>query len=143
MERDIKKEVTERWLIAVDHLIELDVARSYRELANAIGIDPQRINIIKNFIQNDGRPSYVGSDFIYMLNKKYKVSYRYLLNGEDPILERDAVSIDLPKGITLANEITSESILSKLMDQEGQNKIFEKKIELLEHEINLIKRHLN
>lgn len=69
---DIKRDITERWLSAADFLIQNEKARSYKRLAEKIGLDGQRITMFKNFLNNNGRPTYVNVDHVYALIKFLK-----------------------------------------------------------------------
>jgi|GEM_PF-2820945 len=89
-ERDIKKEITQRWVEAMDYLIFKGTEKNYKTFSENIGILYQRILEYKTFVKQDGRKSYVGTDHIIFIHEKYGVSMDFIMLGNGPILENEA-----------------------------------------------------
>lgn len=90
IEKDIRKEITERWMQAVDELIKNGSIMSYRDLEAKTGIQNQRITLIKAFIKDPekNRTSYAHIDYLFHLIDKFDVSWIFLFYGDGPIISK-------------------------------------------------------
>lgn len=91
IKKDIRREITQRWMDAILYLQNNNILGSYRDLEEITGIQNQRITLIKKFVNDpeNNRPSYAHTDYIYLLWEKFGVSIDFLMKGEGPILESE------------------------------------------------------
>lgn len=92
--RDIKKEVTQRWLVALEFLKRNNIIKSYGRFAEETGIERQRINNFKAFINKGMRPSYAHTDHIVLMHEKFNVSLKFLLLGTGPVVLESRIKHD-------------------------------------------------
>lgn len=90
-EKDVRIEISERWMRAVDYLIQQGELKSYRDLEEKTGIHNQRITLIKAYTRNpdNGRPSFAHIDYIYHLADKFNVSLEWLYFGTGSLIKED------------------------------------------------------
>lgn len=89
IEKDIRKDISERWVKAVDYLIQIGELKSYRELEEKTGIQNQRITLIKAFLRDseNNRPSYAHVDYIYQLADLFQINLYWIYFGEGSIIK--------------------------------------------------------
>ncbi len=79
--------------------------------------------MFKNFLNNNGRPTYVNVDHVYCLNKIFKVSLEYIIKGVGGIMEDDKPIIVKDK--------KEDDLYIRLKNNEDMIDILSKQIEIL------------
>lgn len=89
MENDIRKNISENWIEAIEYLIRIGKLKSYRDLEEKTGIANQRIALIKSFVKDPdkNRNSYAHTDYLYELVVKFNVSLDFLFFKKYPIIK--------------------------------------------------------
>lgn len=80
-----KVRATERFIHAIDMLVQHKLVKSLRALAPEIGLHPSAITAMKS-----GSGRYVGVENIILLCDKYPVSQDYILKGQGAALMDEA-----------------------------------------------------
>ena len=95
-ERDkIKKEITERFLVSLDYLVDSNKIDHIKDFERMTGIRGQRITGMRNFIKDEkATPYYVNVDHIAILNSFFGVSFDYIFKGIKPIVLKDSKTIE-------------------------------------------------
>jgi hypothetical protein len=127
---DRRKEIAERWWEALLTLKSNRTIKTYREFERATGIDNQRINSIRIFVEKNGPPAYAQPDYIAAMHDEYGVSNDWMLNGEGEMFKKDnetlgtprsanqTKSLKLPAGFNLIQEVLEQGReLSELRKQ--------------------------
>jgi hypothetical protein len=77
-------------------LIDTGRLKTVIDFEKNTGFRQQRISGMRKFLEDSNAKSYfAGTDHIFVMNKQYGISLRYLILGEMPILEPDIKESDL------------------------------------------------
>lgn len=86
---DLKTVITKNFITALDHLMDIRKLKSVVEFEEITGFRQQRISGMRKYLAegNNVKAYFANTDHIYMINQKFNVSLRYLILGEEPIIE--------------------------------------------------------
>ncbi|WP_339866030.1 hypothetical protein [uncultured Algoriphagus sp.] len=130
------KEITRRFIIAVDYLKETGLLKSYKELIKA-NIRAQRISDFKKYVKENTKNSYVSPVELKQLHDYYGVSYNYIMDGIMPICSEKSMSFEPSVDHQLLN--SDHGLLTKLNDLPHEILVLAKRVETLELEIRHLK----
>lgn len=128
IEKDIRREISERWIQAVDYLIQLGELKSYRDLEEKTGIQNQRITLIKAYLRNPetNRASFAHIDYIYHLAEKFNVSLEWMYFGRGSLIENKELSLVADASVQYQTPMMQMQqkidSLSKIVEQLVQDK---------------------
>lgn len=88
---DLKTVITKNFITALDHLMDTRKLRSAVEFEEITGFRQQRISGMRKYLAegNNVKAYFANTDHIFMINQKFNVSLRYLILGEEPIIESE------------------------------------------------------
>lgn len=134
MEKEIKQEITERWVNAVDYLIDKGLLKSYVELELRTGILNQRVADYKRFIKGNGRPSFVSVDQVYLLHKNFNVSLKYMICNQGSIIKNGSENKATLNSSDFSPSTDLHTSMS-LIENSGRIQVLENKVKALENVI--------
>lgn len=125
--KEIRAEITQNWLIALDYLLDTGRVRNYRHFEELTGIRNQRISGLKLAVKDESVNNYITVDNLRVLNEKFNISLEFLLYGTKPIIpEKESL-------IASDNPIPEYGLHAKVG-------LLESEINLLKDRIRLIER---
>lgn len=125
-ERDIKKEITTRFIDTIEYLIKSGKINSYRDFEGITNIANQRLSFMKSFVyKKQDQPAYVNVDYIYLLVENFQVSLDWLFFGVGEMMA----------GVKDSVQASSDSKDDAYGNGNGKISEMEKRIDRLEHEL--------
>lgn len=128
-ERDnIKREITERFVIALDYLVDSGKMENIKDFERITGIRAQRITGMRKFLKDGDpeKPYYTNADHIAILNSFFGVSFDFIFKGQKPIVlkeERKQGEVNDTSPPVYQNQ--------KIMQLEEVVELLERKVQLL------------
>jgi hypothetical protein len=135
MERDLKYEITERWMKAIEYLIEKEILKSYVDLEIKTGILNQRVADYKRYVKTKTRPSYVSVDQVLLVHEKFGVSLEYVICGHNPIMDSEKTHNNLRDESNISMPSTFQNYINTI-ENSGRITIIERKINAIEQIIS-------
>jgi hypothetical protein len=85
--------ITQHFITALDYLVDSGRLKTIAEFERATGFRQQRITGMRKFLSGDDKSkSYLAhTDHLAVLFEMYGVSLKYLISGEEPILESEKI----------------------------------------------------
>lgn len=135
-ERDnIKKSITERFVTALDYLVDSGKIENIKDFERITGIRSQRVTGMRKFLklsdEDNEKPYYTNADHIYIVHEFFNVSLEYIFKGIKPIVT----------GIQKESNEVSDNGRSDYKNEKCND--LEEKVNLLSERINLINDKLN
>lgn len=123
-ERDsIKRLITERFVTALDYLVDSGKIDNIKDFERITGIRSQRITGMRRFLKEEDvndKPYYTNADHIFIINDLFGVSFDYIFKGKKPIV----VGLSYEKNVAEPMEdyhISKISLLEESMSVIRQN----------------------
>lgn len=124
-----KSVITERFITALDYLIDSGKLKTVADFERATGIRSQRITGMRKSISEDGaeKAYYANTTHIVILHEQYGVSLKYLFTGEKPIME----------------SLPTESVKVEDAYAKKELELFKEDFAVLKEKVNLIAEKLS
>jgi hypothetical protein len=137
MGEDLRKEITERWFLAIERVIKDGKTKNYRTVETDTEISHQRINAIKQYVLHDKVASFAHVDYIALLCKIYNVNVNYIIFGTGEFYASRGFEL------TQVNE-TSTLHQSTLEYNSGvpESKSLLERVNALEHQIRSLEKQI-
>lgn len=128
-----KYQITERFLIALDYLIDSGRIKTIADFERITGFRSQRITGMRSFVnsENNTKSYYAHTDHIAVLHEEFGVSLEYLISGIKPIIA------DTKSDSTYDDRAVYESKQIALIKEELA--LLKEKVEFLKERMNLNK----
>lgn len=124
----LKFVITERFITALDYLVDSGRVNSVAEMERITGIRAQRITGMRAYLNGESKTSqYAGIQHIKILKDTFGVSLEYIFDGQKPIVSSK----------------TQKEIHTELPDQSNQSvDELREDLSLLKEKVNLINEKL-
>lgn len=85
--------ITQRFIFALDHLVDSGRLKTIAEFERVTGFRQQRITGMRKFLSGEdgNKGHYANTDHLAVLYESYGVSLKYLISGEEPIIEIEKI----------------------------------------------------
>lgn len=85
--------ITQRFVTALDYLVDSGRLKTIAEFERVTGFRQQRITGMRKFLSGDDgiKGYYANTDHLAVLYELYGVSLKYLISGEEPIIEGEKI----------------------------------------------------
>lgn len=124
-----KIEITQRFIDALDFLIDTGRLKNVVQFEEKTGLRSQRITAMRKFLNdNNSKAYYANTDYLVTMNRDYGVSLEYLINGIKPILLEQAKK---------ETPVDSSEFVSK-----KEYNILKEDMRLLKERVNLVNEKL-
>lgn len=129
---NLKTVITERFITAVDYLVDSGRVDSIADFERMTGIRAQRITGMKGYLEGkSGNSQYAGIHQIKIVNELYHVSLDYIFNGIKPIVVDKSDLAVAEKPVT---EYSRDSL-----EMKEQLRLMQQKMELLNEKVEFYK----
>lgn len=87
---NLKRIITQRFIDALDYLLDSGKLKTVVEFENITGLRAQRITGMRKYLDEgeNVKPYYASVNHIHVLNEKFGVSFDYVFKGEKPIVKQ-------------------------------------------------------
>lgn len=128
-----KKEFTERFLTALDFLIDMNRLSNVVDFEQKTGIRKQKITGMRSFLKGESKTGlYPGLSDIKILNQLFNVSLEYIFNGVKPIV------ID-PEQNMVSDHDRSEYTPRPILELKEEIKMLKERMNILTEKVDFYK----